>query len=99
MSPKPAPLLLLTLLFALPLTAQNADLTLRLTPETRYNAGEVGTVTATVTNLGPDAATAAGVRLTKPVQRTVGAAKFGCTEFPDSVLCNIPTLAAGQSHD
>jgi len=99
MSPKPAPLFLLTVLLALPLTAQNADLTLRLTPDVRYNAGETGTVTATVTNLGPDTASAAGVRLTKPVQRAVGAAKFGCTEFSDSVLCNIPTLAAGQSHD
>jgi parallel beta-helix repeat protein len=99
MSPKPASLLLLTLLCALPAAAQNADLTLRLTPDTRYNAGETGTVKATVTNLGPDAASAAGVRLTKPIQRTVGAANFGCTEFPDSVLCNIPTLAAGQSHD
>jgi parallel beta-helix repeat protein len=99
MSPKPASLLLLTLLFALPLAAQNADLTLQLTADTRYNAGETGTVTATVTNLGPDAATAAGVRLTKPVQRTVGAANFGCIELPDSILCNIPTLAAGQSHE
>jgi parallel beta-helix repeat protein len=91
--------LLLLIFIALPATAQNADLTLRLSPETRYNAGEAGTVRATVTNLGPDTASAAGVRLTKPVQRFVGAATFGCIEFPDSVLCNIPTLAAGQSHD
>ncbi len=99
MSPKRASLLLLTLLFALPAAAQNADLTLRLTPDVRYNAGETGTVTATVTNLGPDAATSAGVRLTKPIQRFVGAANLGCIEFSDSILCNIPTLAAGQSHD
>jgi len=95
----PRPLLLLALLVALPAVAQNADLTLRLSPETRYNAGEVGTVRATVTNLGPDAASAAGVRLTKPAQRFVGAASFGCIEFSDSVLCNVPSLAAGQSHD
>src|SRR5258708_10560928 len=98
MSLKLAFLLLLTVLFAFPITAQNADLTLLLTPDSRYNAGETGMVTATVTNLGPDAASTAGVRLTKPIQRAAGAAKFGCIEFPDSVLCNIPTLAAGQSH-
>jgi len=91
--------LLLALLVVVPAAAQNADLTLRLSPEARYNAGETSTVRATVTNLGPDAATAAGVRLTKPVQRFVGASSFGCIEFSDSVLCNIPTLAAGQSHD
>src|SRR3954467_14284811 len=90
---------LLLVLLALPAAAQNADLTLRLSPEARYNAGEVATVTATVTNLGPDASSAAGVRLTKPVQRFIGATAFGCIEFSDSVLCNIPTLAAGQSHD
>jgi parallel beta-helix repeat protein len=95
----PRHLPLLALLVALPVAAQNADLALRLSPEARYNAGEVSTVTATVTNLGPDTATAAGVRLTKPGQRFVGAASFGCIEFSDSVLCNIPTLAAGQSHD
>jgi parallel beta-helix repeat protein len=95
----PRPFFLLAFLIALPAAAQNADLTLRLSPEARYNAGEVGTVRATVTNLGPDVASAAGVRLTKPVQRFVGAATFGCIEFPDSILCNIPTLAAGQSHD
>ncbi|HEX7677134.1 MAG TPA: right-handed parallel beta-helix repeat-containing protein [Thermoanaerobaculia bacterium] len=99
MSEKPASLLLLTLLFALPLAAQNADLTLRLTPDTRYNAGEIGTVTATVTNLGPDAASAAGVQLPKSIQQTLGASNFGCRELVASVLCTIPTLAAGQSHD
>jgi len=90
---------LLLALLALPVAAQNADLTLRLSPEARYNAGETGTVTATVTNLGPDTASAAGVRLTKPVQRFIGASSFGCIEFSDSVLCNIPSLAPGQSHD
>jgi parallel beta-helix repeat protein len=97
--PKPASLLLLALLFALPLAAQNADLTLRLTPDARYNAGEIGTVTATVTNLGPDAATAAGVQLPKSIRQTVGASNFGCIDLGDSVRCTIPTLAAGQSHD
>jgi parallel beta-helix repeat protein len=98
MSTRPVSLLLLVLL-ALPAAAQNADLTLRLRPEAQYNAGEVGTVSATVTNLGPDTASAAGVRLTKPVARFVGAASFECIEFSDSVLCNIPTLASGQSHE
>jgi parallel beta-helix repeat protein len=99
MFPKPASLLLLTLLFALPLAAQNADLTLRLTPDVRYNAGEIGTVTATVTNLGPDAASAAGVQLPKSIRQTVGASNFGCIDLGESVRCTIPTLAAGQSHD
>ncbi|HEY8182738.1 MAG TPA: right-handed parallel beta-helix repeat-containing protein [Thermoanaerobaculia bacterium] len=90
---------LLTLLFAIPTFAQNADLTVQLTPEAHYNAGEISTVRARVTNFGPDTATAAGVRLTKPAQRFVGATTFGCLEFSDSVLCNTATLNAGDSRE
>ena len=64
---------LFTLLLSIPAFGQNADLTVQLTPESRYNAGELATVRAKVTNLGPDTATAAGVRLSKPAQRFVGA--------------------------
>ena len=39
----------------------HADLTLRLAADSRYNAGEVGTVKATITNLGPDVASTAAV--------------------------------------
>jgi uncharacterized protein DUF11 len=90
---------LLTLFFSIPAFAQNADLTVQLTPEAHYNAGEIATVRARVTNLGPDTATAAGVRLTKPAQRFVGATTFGCLEFSDSVLCNTATLNAGDSRE
>src|ERR1041385_6450586 len=99
MSRSPILFLALSFLIALTAAAQNADLTLRLSPDARYNAGELGTLKATVTNLGPDAAEAAGVRLTKPAVKFVGAERFGCQEFPDEVLCNTPTLKAGESHD
>ncbi|HVR40667.1 MAG TPA: right-handed parallel beta-helix repeat-containing protein [Thermoanaerobaculia bacterium] len=91
--------LFLSLLLALPLAAQNADLALKLTPDARYNGGETATVKATVTNLGPDTATAAGVRLAKVSPRFVGASQFGCIEFPDAILCNMTELKAGESHD
>ena len=90
--------LILTLLISTPAVAQNADLTLQLTPNGRYNAGELATVQAKVTNLGPDAATAAGVRLTKPVQRFVPT-PTGCVDLPDSILCNTATLNPGQSKE
>jgi hypothetical protein len=99
------PVLLVALLASLPVAAQTADLTLRLEPEARYNGGQTGFVRATVTNLGPDAAMNAGVRLTKPSTRFVGATSFGCIEFPDTILCNIAsagagtTLAAGQARE
>src|ERR1700736_2338763 len=67
---------LFALVVVLPAAAQNADLTLQLTPDARYNAGEIATVRAKVTNLGPDTATAAGVRLTKPAQHFGGAMTF-----------------------
>ena len=75
-----------------------ADLTLSVSAAATYNAGEVSTLIATVTNLGPGTATAAGVRLPKISSRTVGAERFGCLELPDSVLCNTRLLAAGESH-
>ena len=90
--------LILTLFIAIPAFAQNADLTLQLTPNGHYNAGELATVLAKVTNLGPDVATAAGVRLTKPVQRFVPP-PTGCVDLPDSVLCNTATLNPGQSKE
>ena len=99
MSRSPVLFLVLSLLFAFTAAAQNADLTLSLAPDARYNAGERAMVKATVTNLGPDTATAAGVRLTKPAQKFAGAALAGCTEFADEVLCNTPSLKAGESHD
>jgi len=92
-------LLVLSSFIALSAAAQSADLTLKLNADARYNAGEVGTLRATVTNLGPDPATAAGVRLTKPSAHFAGASQYGCIEFPDSILCNGPILAAGQSHE
>src|SRR5687767_5381713 len=93
------PALLFPLFLSIPAAAQNADLTLRLVPDERYNAGETGTVRAIVTNLGPDAANAAGVRLTKVSPRFVGAEAFGCQEFTDSVLCNTPSLAVNESRE
>lgn len=90
---------LLPLLFATPIAAQTADLALKINADPVYNAGEISTLRATVTNLGPDTATAAGVRLTKLSSRFVYASPYGCIDMPDSVLCNIPTLAAGESHE
>jgi parallel beta helix pectate lyase-like protein/uncharacterized protein DUF11 len=96
---KPLHALLLSSLIAVSAAAQTADLTLKLDADARYNAGEVGTLRTTVTNAGPDAATSPGVRLAKPSALFVGASQFGCIEFPDSILCNGPILAAGQSRE
>lgn len=95
--PRVLPILLLLLTTSA--FAQNADLTLRVSSDARYNAGEIGTLRATLTNLGPDDATAAGVRLAKPAKRFVPASQFGCIEIIDDVLCNTPMLKAGESHD
>ncbi|HJT18237.1 MAG TPA: hypothetical protein VJ853_12645, partial [Thermoanaerobaculia bacterium] len=90
---------LFSALLAVSAAAQSADLTLKLSVDDRYNAGETATLRATVTNLGPDTASNAGVRLTKPSAHFANAAAFGCIEFSDSILCNTPAIAAGESHD
>ncbi|HEY6843114.1 MAG TPA: hypothetical protein VI391_03025, partial [Thermoanaerobaculia bacterium] len=97
---KSALVLLLSALVVTSATAQTSDLTLKLSADATYNAGEFATLRATVTNLGPDAASTAGVRLTKPAAGVFSnAAAFGCIEFSDSILCNTPAIAAGASHD
>lgn len=89
----------LLLLFATTTFAQTADLTLSLKAAPTFNAGELATITAIVTNNGPDAATAAGVRLKKVSTQFTQPQRFGCIDLPDSVLCTVPTLAAGASHE
>ena len=81
-----------------------ADLTLSISADPIYNGGELGTVTATVTNLGPRPAALAGVRLFKlsnrqGIDNPLKTDRFlECADLPDSVLCTTPTLAAGESH-
>jgi copper-binding protein NosD len=92
-------LLAALLLFATSAFAQSADLTLTLSSAPAFNAGELATVKATVTNLGPDAATAAGVRLKKPFDRFVAPGATGCIDLPDAVLCSVPVLGRSESHE
>ena len=75
----------------------SADVAVTLEGPTTMNLGDSGTFTATLTNAGPDPATAPTTTLTFPSAVTVDEVATGCTTSGRVVTCERSGLGVGQT--